>query len=163
MTHAIFFNGPIGSGKTTPGRAVAPRIGGTFRDGDDYADHCGPWFASSLSTSQRIASAVLVELQAGRVAIVAYPLRCINYVYFRRSVTKAGYHSIFVTLRASAASIVATTRGRQFDAAERDRIAEMVAQGYADRPFSDLIVNTDIAGFDETVETLVARLVPLLA
>jgi len=68
-----------------------------------------------------------------------------------------------VTLRASAASILATTRGRQFDAAERDRIAEMVAQGYADRPFSDLIVNTDIAGFDETVETLVARLVPLLA
>jgi len=39
----------------------------------------------------------------------------------------------------------------------------MIEEGYADRPFSDLIVNTDIAGFDETVETLVARLVPLLA
>ena len=162
MTHAIFLSGPIGAGKTTLGRAVAGKMGAAFLDGDDFADHRRPWFASTLSTSQRIANAALGALQAGRVAVVAYPLRRTNYVYFRRCMTDAGHRLIVVTLRASVASILAATRGRQFDAGERGRIAKMIEEGYADRPFSDLIVDTDAGGFDETVETLMVRLKPLL-
>ena len=163
MTHAIFFSGPIGSGKTTLGRAVAARLGGSFLDGDDYADHSGPWFATSLSTSRRIASATLAALAASPIVVVAYPLRCTNYVYYRRRMSDAGHRSIFVTLRASAASILGGGRDRRFDAGERKRIAEMIRQGYADRPFSDFIVDTDVTGFDRTVDLLVDRLTPLLA
>ncbi len=43
------------------------------------------------------------------------------------------------------------------------RCAEMIAQGYAERPFSDLIIETDRVDFNETVDDIIARLKPLLA
>jgi hypothetical protein len=159
---AVFLSGPIGSGKTTLGRAVAVRLDAAFLDGDDYADQTRPWYGSSLSTSRRIAAAGLAACAEHPVAVIAYPLRCANYVYYRRRFTDAGHRAIFVSLRASAAAILAPSRGRSFDAGERARIAEMIAQGYAYRPFSDLVVDTDAAGFDATVEILVARLTPLV-
>jgi len=162
MTQAIFFNGPIGAGKTTLGRAVAGRIDAAFLDGDDFADHSKPWFASSLTTSDRIATAALEALRERRAVVVAYPLRCTNYVYYRRRMSDAGHRSIFVTLRASAASILADDRGRQFDAGERERIVEMISQGYADRSFSDLTIETDVADVDRTVDVIVEQLAPLL-
>lgn len=162
MTHAIFVNGPIGAGKTTLGRAVAARIDAAFLDGDDFADHGKPWFATSLTTSNRIASAALEVLRERRAVVVAYPLRCRNYVYYQRRMSEAGHRSIFVTLRASAASILAADRGRQFDAGERERIIEMISQGYADRSFSDLTIETAVASVDRTVDVIVERLAPLL-
>ncbi len=155
---AIFISGPIGAGKTTLGRAVATRLDGKFFDGDDYAVHSKPWYASSLSTNRRIADAVLSALRTERIAVVAYPLRQANYVYFRRRVTEAGHRVVFVTLRASIKSILGPSRGRLFDADEERRAAEMIQQGYADRPFSDLIVDTDIASFGETVDMLLLKL-----
>ena len=162
MTHAIFFNGPIGAGKPTLGRAVAARIDAAFLDGDDFSDHSRPWFASSLTTSERIASAALNGLAAKPTVVVAYPLRCTNFVYYRRRMSDAGHRPIFVTLRASAASILAADRGRAFDAGERERIIEMIAQGYGDRAFSDFTVDTDAASFERTTDLIVERLAPLL-
>jgi hypothetical protein len=91
MTQAIFFSGPIGAGKSTLGRAVAGRLGAAFLDGDDFADHRRPWYASSLGTSRSIATALLDALRQSPSAIVAYPLRCTNYVYFRRRMADAGH------------------------------------------------------------------------
>ena len=60
----------------------------------------------------------------------------------------------FVSLRAAYASIVNEGRGRLFSAEERQRIQGMIEEGYDARSFSDLIVDTDIAGFDEVLAAL---------
>ncbi len=158
MGEAIFFSGPIGAGKTTLGRAVAGRLGAAFFDGDDFADHSGPWFASSLRTSSGIADAVLSALARGGPVLVAYPLRRTNYVYFRRRLADTGHALTVVTLRASLEATVSPSRRRRFSPGEVARIEEMIAQGYGDRPFSDLVVDTDALDFDATVEMLVRRL-----
>lgn len=162
MTQAIFFSGPIGAGKTTLGRGVAARLGAAFLDGDDYADHDRPWYASSLGTSRGIAEALLAALRQHPAAIVAYPLRCTNYLYFRRRLADAGHGTLVVNLGASYDALVNAGRGRVFSADERARIAEMLAQGYADRRFGDLAVDTAAAGFAATVDILLARLRPRL-
>jgi len=162
MGQAIFFSGPIGTGKTTLGRAVAGRLDARFFDGDDFAVHDRPWYASSLSTSAGIADAVRVALSNHRLAVVAYPLRRTNYVYFCRRLGAAGHQMTVVTLRASMVRIVDPTRGRTFSPTEVTRIGEMIAEGYDARPFSDLVCHTDASSFGQTVETLLSRLQPLL-
>jgi ABC-type protease/lipase transport system fused ATPase/permease subunit len=162
MTQAIFFSGPIGAGKSTLGRAVAGRLGAAFLDGDDFADHRRPWYASSLGTSRSIATALLDALRQSPSAIVAYPLRCTNYVYFHRRMADAGHGLVVVSLGAAYEQLVHAGRGRVFSAGERARIAEMLAQGYGERPFSDLVVDTAATPFDATVALLVARLRPRL-
>jgi hypothetical protein len=67
-----------------------------------------------------------------------------------------------VTPAADEEAILAPARGRAFSAAERYRVAEMIAQGYAARPFSDLVVRTDRAGFAETLCRLQEGCRPLL-
>jgi len=163
MMSVVFLSGPIGVGKTTLGRAVAASLGAAFLDGDDFAAPDRPWYASSLSTSRGILEAAQGALPKHRLVIVAYPLRCASYVYFRRRLSEAGRRTIFVTLRASYASIVRADRGRRLSRAEMARCAEMIAQGYAERPFSDLIIETDRVDFNETVDDIIARLKPLLA
>ena len=90
--------------------------------------------------------------------MVAYPLGRVSWVYFRRRFEALGHPVTVVTLRAPYDAIVAPRRGRRFDDGEIARIAEMIAEGYGERPFSDLIVDTDARGFDETVAEIVARL-----
>ena len=51
-------------------------------------------------------------------------------------------------------AILDPRRGRIFDASERARIREMIAQGYAARSFSDLIIESGRDGFAETLVTL---------
>lgn len=122
--------------------------------GDDYAEHHRPWYASSLTTSRRIVVGALDALDSGASVIVAYPLRCTNFVYFRRTIGEAGYRVIVVTLRASREAILDPLRGRIFDVEERFRIGEMIEEGYADRPFSDLTVDTDAEDFSRTVAAI---------
>lgn len=160
--YAIFFSGPIGAGKTTLGRAVAVRLGAKFVDGDDYSDPGRPWYASSLGTSRRIAAEAISALAGGASVIIAYPLRRTNFVYYRRVIGDAGYRVIVVTLRARRDAILAPERGRVFDEGERIRIGEMIEQGYSDRSFSDLVVDTDVADFPQTATAIADRLGPLL-
>ncbi|MBS0522690.1 MAG: hypothetical protein JSS04_03560 [Proteobacteria bacterium] len=144
-------------GKTTLGRALANGIGGTFIDGDDYADPDKPWYGSSLRTSSAIVQASLSTLDDAPAVVIAYPLRCTNWIYYRRKFTDAGVRTFFITLRASFASIMSEERGRRFDEAERKRIQTMIAEGYGDRSFSDLIVDTDRDSFANTVAHLVSE------
>jgi hypothetical protein len=163
LRHAIFLSGPIGVGKTTLGRAVSARLNAAFIDGDDHADHDKPWYGSSLATSRSIIATGLRLLEAQPVLVVAYPLRCTNWLYFRRRFGEAGVRPLFVSLRAGLEAILDPARGRAFDVAERQRIAVMLAEGYAERPFSDLVFDTDRAGFEATVGALERALRTLLA
>ena len=82
----IFLDAPIGVGKTSLGRAAAMKLNLGFIDGDDYSAP-GSWFRSILRTSRRIVAASLDALRDRPAVIVAYPLRCTNWVFFSKSFT----------------------------------------------------------------------------
>ncbi|SDN69293.1 hypothetical protein SAMN05216360_110159 [Methylobacterium phyllostachyos] len=62
--------------------------------------------------------------------------------------------TVFISLRAAYSSIVDPKRGRTFSNEERARIQVMIAEGYGARPFSDLIIDTDLGSFSETLAIL---------
>lgn len=155
---AIFLTGTIGAGKSTLGRALAHRIGGGHVEGDDYQQPPKPWFGTSLATSRGVLGAALALAAQGRPAVISYPLRCREWIFYRRRLGEAGIGSAFVCLAATEEALLAPGRGRVFDAAERRRISEMLNQGYGARGFADLIVRTDRSSADETLDELVQGL-----
>ncbi len=159
----IFLNGPIGAGKTSLGRALAGRLDGVFVDGDDHASPDRPWFASILSTSRAILAAATEALDRQSVAVVAYPLRCTNWIYFRGRLAERGVLSVFVGLRASHADVTAPGRGRIFDAAESERIRAMISEGYGTQSFNDVIVDTGSTTFASALAILEEKVLPLIA
>lgn len=161
--HAIFLGGPIGVGKTTLGQALANRLSGKFIDGDDFSSPDQPWYCSILRTSRAIVQTGLAMLEDTSTVVIAYPLGCVTWIYFRRKFGDAGVRSLFVSLRASYSSIIAEGRGRAFSREEHDRIQVMIAEGYGVRAFSDLILDTDNAGFAATLERLEAEIQRMVA
>ena len=157
MKHAIFLSGPIGAGKTTLGRALSARIGGAFIDGDNHSDPERPWYGSILRTSVAVHKTGLARLADKPAVVVAYPLNCITWIYFRRRFGDAGIRPLFVSLQASFAAITGQNRGRSFSKEEKERIQVIIAEGYGAPPFSDLIVNTDGPGFAATLARLEAE------
>jgi hypothetical protein len=150
--------GTIGAGKTTLGRALARTLGGGHVEGDDFQQPPKPWFATSLSTGRGVLGAVLALAAQGRPAIVSYPLRCREWIFYRRRLADAGVRSVFVSLAASEQALLAPRRGRDFTTGERRRIVEMLNQGYGDRRFADLVVRTDGSHAEETLASLVEEL-----
>src|ERR1700750_877741 len=138
--HAVFLEGPIGAGKTTLGGRLAKRLSGGFVDGDDFSDPVRPWYCSTLQTSRAIVRASAQILQGNNLVVVAYPLRCVNWIYFRRKFADFGVFTHFISLGAPYTAIVDKDRGRLFTAAERHRIQTMIAEGYGSRSFSSLSV-----------------------
>ena len=151
---AISLSGPIGVGKTTLGQALAGRLSAGFIDGDNLSDPDRPWYCSILQTSKGIVQSGLEMLRSTPAVVIAYPLGCINWIYFRKKFEDAGAKPLFVTLRASFPSIVDGGRGRTFSSVERDRIQVMIAEGYGSRLFSDLVLDTDQADFAGTLAQL---------
>ena len=160
--HAVFLNGPIGSGKTTLGRGLAAALGGGFVDGDDCSDNSKPWYAGILTTSRNIVRAGFAALETKPVVVIAYPLGCSTWIYYRRKFGDAGVRAVFITLRASYENIVASSRGRVFSDWEHERIRTMLREGYDGRTFSDAVVDTDKAGFDETLARLTEPVTALI-
>lgn len=163
VKHAIFLSGPIGAGKTTLGRALSGRFRGGFIDGDDFSDPERPWYCSILRTSNAMVQAGLAVLEDRSTVVIAYPLSCINWIYFRRKFGDAGIRPLFVSLRASYVSIVDEGRGRAFTSDERDRIRIMIAEGYGAPAFSDLVVDTDKAGIATTLARLESEIRRMMA
>jgi hypothetical protein len=155
---AIFLMGTIGAGKTTLGRALARKLRGGHVEGDDYHQPPKPWFATALSTSRAVLSTILALAAEGRPAIVSYPLRCREWIFYRRRLTDAGIRSAFVSLVAGEEALLARSRGRVFTADERRRILEMLSEGYGARSFADLTVRTDRGDADHSLARLVAGL-----
>ena len=152
--HAILLSGPLGVGKTSLGRALAARLGGGFVDGDDHSDAELPWYCSTLRRGHAVVTTGLGLLEAHTFVIIAYPLRCTDWIFYKRRFDDAGVHSIFVNLRASFEEIVAPTRGRKFTNAEQARIGVMIREGYSDRQFGDLTIDTGSQSFDATFQVL---------
>ena len=156
----VAFEGPVGVGKTTLGRAVAARLDIGFIDGDDHSAP-GPWLRSILQTSRRIAAACADQLETRPAVILAYPLRCTDWLFYKGTFCRQGIGFHCVSLTAQAAHIAG--RDRVLTPDELARASQMLAQGYGRRPFSDLVVPTDEAGFDATCGRLARAVAGLLA
>ena len=156
--HAVFLNGPIGVGKTSLGRALSAALDAAFIDGDDFSDPDRPWYASSLRTNRAIMAGILSALDGRRLAVVAYPLRCVNWIFFRRRLAGVGVGACFVGLASSYEEITAASRRRHFSADEHARIREMIGQGYGRQPFNDLIVDAGREALEPTVRRLLPEL-----
>ncbi|MCV0370420.1 shikimate kinase [Filomicrobium sp.] len=156
----VAFEGPIGVGKTTLGRAVSERLNVGFIDGDDYSAP-GPWLRSSLQTSRRIVTACEEQLQSHPAVIVAYPLRCTNWVFYRETFRRRGIAFHCISLTADLVHI--SRRARILNPEELSRASEMLVQGYGNRHFSDIVVRTDEFGFDLTCDLLVDKVANLVA
>lgn len=152
--HVVFLSGPIGVGKSTLGRSLAERLLGVFLDGDNFSQCGAPWYSCTLRTSQDLLEAGMAAVSQSGLAIVAYPLRRTNWVFFKRSFADRGIANVFVGLRASYGAITDESRGRVFSNEEKDRIKAMIAQGYGARCFSDVIVDTDAGGLSDTLFVL---------
>ena len=161
--HVVFLSGPIGVGKTSVGRALAAKLDGAFIDGDDHAEPGRPWYRSIRRISTAIVETGLGLLEGRSYLVVAYPLRCTTWIYHRRKFGDAGIRPLFVTLRAPYEAIVAPRRGRSFSIAERARIKVMIAEGYADRPFSDLFIDADEASVEDLANRLASEVLRLAA
>ena len=150
----IILSGPIGAGKTTLGRALALRLGGAFIDSDDLRDRSRSWLGDVLGGARRLVAAGMAALECHEVLVVAKPLRCRDWAFLRGAFAARGVAAFCVTLAADLDRLLDAGRGRRFSVQEAARMREMVAQGYASRPFSDVVVASDRAGFDATVEQL---------
>lgn len=156
--HVIFLSGPIGVGKSTLGRSLANALSARFVDGDDFAIGDRPWFTRSLKTQRAILQEVLQHASGGKRVVVAYPLRCVEWIFHKRHLAKANLIPVFVTLSASYDCIVDKRRGRTFSDEERCRIREMIEQGYCDRAFSDHAISSGQQSIEANVVELVDAL-----
>ncbi|HEY4166383.1 MAG TPA: hypothetical protein VGM96_06385 [Reyranella sp.] len=161
--HAIFLNGPIGAGKTVLGRLAAAELGASFIDSDDLGDPSKPWFGQVLSKARTLVGAGMAALRERPVVLVAMPLRDRDWAFFKARFEAEGVIVHCITLAANAEAILGPGRDREFSAHEQARIEEMIAQGYARRSFSDVIVETAHASLAATAEAVVAACQDLMA
>lgn len=149
----------MGVGKTTLGRAVSKEMGIGFIDGDDYSAP-GHWLRSILQTSRRIVAACELQLESLPAVIVAYPLRCTNWLFYRETFRRRGISFYCIGLTAEPAHIA--NRERNLTSGEIERTLQMAAQGYGRRQFSDRIVRTDESSFELTRDRLIKDVEVLL-
>jgi len=155
---AIFLHGSIGVGKSTLGVALAEALGGRFTDGDSFLRRNVRWFQSSRAVAQGMAAAAIA---GPHPAVLAYPLRCTDMLFLRGTLARAEVRALFVNLHAPLDMLMDVRRGRVFDGWERARTAEMIAQGYNDRPWADLRLDTSRPA-EESLARLHAKVTPLL-
>jgi hypothetical protein len=152
MLTVVHINGPINSGKSTLGRALADSLPeAAFIDGDD---HDAP---DDAPLDVRIAAALrCIETEIatgqGRYLVVAYPLDDVDYERLKAASDKRGSRLLVLTL-APPLDVALTNRGqRALSSEEERRIVEMYDEGYHARSFSDLILDTFLLSLSESVE-----------
>ena len=153
----IHLNGPINSGKTTIGRALARVLpDARFIDGDDHAaPEDAPFDVQWAIALERLVTQIA---QAGeRHLVIAYPIGEAEFARLRAACDARDARLIVVTL-APPEAIAASDRGtRVLTEWERQRIAEMYREGYAARAFSDCVIDTSKASVDACAREIAQR------
>lgn len=158
----IHLNGPINSGKTTIGRALARMLPDAhFIDGDDHdAPDDAPLHAQWAIALARLVAAIADARE--RHLVIAYPIGAAEFERLRAA-CDARAARLFVATLAPPEAVAASDRGtRTLTDWERQRIAEMYREGYAARAFSDCFVDTSRASAAACAEEI-ARRAALLA
>jgi len=156
--YVILLDGTIGVGKSTMGRELALLFDGTFIDGDDHKTKGKPWYCSSLTTCRSILETGIRALQEKPIIFIGRPMRCLDWLYFTRHFERSGVRVLSVGLQATFENITNKARGRLFSQYERERMMEMIYEGYGSCPYSDLHLRTDELGIEKTVSKLESSL-----
>ncbi len=141
-TIVIHLNGPINSGKSTVGAALAALLpGARFIEGDD---HGAP---SHLPCTEQWALALdritdLIASATEPCLVIAYPLEQDSYERILAACARRSARLRVVTLAPTLEAARTDRGGRVLTDWERQRIAQMYLEGYASRPFSDLLLDT---------------------
>lgn len=144
----IHLNGPINSGKTTIGRALARLLpDARFIDGDDHdAPVDAPFDVQWAIALTRLVTQVAQANE--RHLVTAYPIGEAEFERLRAA-CDARDARLFVVTLAPPEAIASSDRGtRALTDWERQRIAEMYREGYAARAFSDCVIDTSKASAD---------------
>ncbi|WP_367189098.1 shikimate kinase [Burkholderia sp. Ed8] len=138
----IHLNGPINSGKTTIGLALARVLpDACFIDGDDHdAPDDAPLDVQWALALERLVAQIAAARE--RHLVIAYPIDEAEHARLRAA-CDARDARLFVVTLAPPEAIAASNRGtRALTDWERSRIAEMYREGYASRPFSQMVLDT---------------------
>ncbi|WP_244122162.1 shikimate kinase [Burkholderia latens] len=153
----IHLNGPINSGKTTIGRALARVLPDTrFIDGDDHdAPEDAPFDVQWAIALERLVTQI-TQARA-RHLVIAYPIGEAEFERLRAACNARDARLFVVTLTPPEA-VAASDRGaRALTDWERRRIAEMYREGYASRAFSDCVIDTSNAAPDACATEIARR------
>ncbi|MFH5255066.1 shikimate kinase [Burkholderia semiarida] len=153
----IHLNGPINSGKTTIGRALARVLpDARFIDGDDHdAPESAPFDVQWAIALERLV-AQIAQARARHV-VIAYPIGEAEFERLRTACAARDARLFVVTL-APPEAVAASNRGtRALTDWERQRIAEMYREGYASRRFSDCVIDTSNASPDVCATEIARR------
>ncbi|KVL44425.1 shikimate kinase [Burkholderia cepacia] len=150
----IHLNGPINSGKTTIGLALARVLpDARFIDGDDHdAPEDAPFDVQWAIALERLVTQIANARE--RHLVIAYPIGAPEFERLRAA-CEARDARLFVVTLAPPEAIASSNRGsRALTDWERSRIAEMYREGYASRPFSRMVLDTS----DATPDACAARI-----
>jgi hypothetical protein len=142
MLTVIHLNGPINSGKSSVGLALAGLLpGAVFIDGDEHdAPDDAPLDTKIQAALRRIETQI--EEATADYLIVAYPLDHEHYNQLQAASKRRGARLLVLTL-APPLEIALSDRGaRKLTPSERERISEMYEEGYQARAFSDAVLDT---------------------
>lgn len=161
--HVFFLDGPIGAGKSSLGQAMARRIGAGFVEGDEHSNPDKRWYACILTTCRSIMAECAHLLEDHRVVVVAYPLTCSTWIFFKRHAEALGAIPHFIGLSASFEQITDRGRDRRFSLPEKARIIDMIGQGYGRRQFEVVHLDTGAQSFASTLDLLAVQACRLIA
>ncbi|MCA8085043.1 AAA family ATPase [Burkholderia cenocepacia] len=151
----IHLNGPINSGKTTIGLALARLLpDARFIDGDDHdAPEDAPFDVQWAIALERLVTQIADARE--RHLVIAYPIGEAEFERLRAA-CDARDARLFVVTLAPPEAVAASNRGsRALTDWERNRIAEMYREGYAARTFSDCIMDTSLSPPDACAADIV--------
>ena len=153
----LVLNGPINAGKTTTGGALAALLpDALFVDGDDHDAPDDAPLALRIEASFVRIERVIAAASATNL-VVAVPLRDVDHRRLLTAATARAMRLYVITLAPPPAVALGDRGNRPLSPHEIERARQMYAEGYADRPFSDMIV-TDMPGPQATARHIVRHL-----
>ncbi|KER74001.1 shikimate kinase [Burkholderia cepacia] len=153
----IHLNGPINSGKTTIGLALARVLpDARFIDGDDHdAPDDAPFDVQWAIALERLVTQIANARE--RHLVIAYPIGETEFERLRAA-CDARDARLFVVTLAPPEAVASSNRGsRALTDWERQRVAEMYREGYASRAFSDCLIDTSTASADACANDIARR------
>lgn len=141
----IVLNGPINTGKTTTGKALADLLPKAhFIDGDDHGLQDDEPLAEKIAAAlDRIVT--YIATSDADPLIVAYPLRDQDHSMLLGAAQARAVPLHVVTLSPPIDIAVSNRGARMLEPGEVARSLEMYAEGYNARAFSDLVVTAMVS------------------
>ncbi|MGO4129341.1 hypothetical protein AB4Z01_33430 [Inquilinus sp. YAF38] len=153
----ICINGPINAGKSTVGRRLAGLLPGTaFVDGDDHDAPDGAGLNTRIAAGLARIEALIAA--AKNDLVIAHPLRPQDHARLAVAAGRCGARLFVVTLAPPIDVALADRGSRTLSAAERARIVEMYAEGYAGPAFSDLVLDNSAQTPDQAAAAIAEAL-----